>query len=218
MSAALNAPPGPVRRSLAEIRSVFRHEWRQLVYAPLSPVFLAGFLLVLMTCVLLIADFYSTDSASIDVMLTFLPWVALVFVPALAMRAWADEGDRSLELMLSLPIRVSSLVIGKWLAGGGLLLTGLVFTLPFAATIAYLGTPDWGVVLAGYCGAALLLLTFLALALLAAAAVREPVSGFIFGVGLLLVLMLAGWDVFARFLRAAADASLLDAMPLASPK
>jgi ABC-2 type transport system permease protein len=218
MSAALNAAPSPVRRSLAEIWSVFRHEWRQLVHAPLSPVFLAGFLLVLTTCVFLIADFYSTDSASIDVMLTFLPWVALVFVPALAMRAWADENDRSLELMLSLPIGASSLVIGKWLAGGALLLTGLAFTLPFAATIAYLGSPDWGVVLAGYCGAALLLLTFLALALLAAAAMREPVGGFILGVGLLLILMLAGWDVFSRFLRGGADASLLDAIQLASPK
>ncbi len=216
---AHHAPQAGVRGGLAEIRAVFRHEWRQLVYAPLSSVFLAAFLLALMACVFLIADFYSTDSATIDVLLTFLPWVALVFVPALAMRAWTEEpSDRSLELTLSLPMRTLSLVIGKWLAGSALLLTGLVLTIPFAATIAYLGSPDWGVVLSGYCGAALLLLTFLAVALFAAAAMREPVAGFIFGVGLLFILMLPGWDVFARLLGAHAGAGVLEAMPLISPK
>ena len=172
-----------------------------------------------MACVFLISDFYSTDSASIDVMLTFLPWVALVFVPALAMRAWTEEpSDRSLELILSLPVRTSSLVIGKWLAGGALLLTGLLLTSPFVATIAYLGSPDWGVVLSGYSGAALVLLMFFAVALLAAASMREPVGGFILGVGLLFVLMLPGWDVFTRLLRPNAVASVLEALPLVSPK
>ena len=217
--AAQTAPQAGVHGVLAEIWSVFRHEWRQLAYAPLSSVFLVAFLLALMACVFLIADFYSTDSASIDVMLTFLPWVALVFVPALAMRAWTEEpSDRSLELILSLPIRTSSLVVGKWLAGSAVLLTGLLLTAPFVATIAYLGSPDWGVALSGYCGAALLLSMFLAVALLAAAALREPVGGFVFGVALLVVLMLPGWDVFARLARGHAGASVLDAMPLISPK
>ena len=220
----MNAPAQTVPEAralgrLAEICAVARHEWRALAYAPLSPVFLSGFLLALMACVFLIADFYSTDSASIEVMLTFLPWVAMVFVPALAMRAWSGEpSDRSLELILSLPIRTSSLVVGKWLARGALLLTGLLFTAPLVATIAYLGSPDWGVVLAGYWGAALLLVTFLAVALLAAAAMREPVGGFVFGVALLFVLMLPGWDVFARLLRGQAGAGVLEAMPLISPK
>jgi ABC-2 type transport system permease protein len=220
MSAAAKlAPQARAPSRLAEICSLFRHEWRQLVYAPLSSLFLAAFLLALMACVFLIADFYSTDSASIDVMLTFLPWVALVFVPALAMRAWTGESsDRSLELILSLPLRTSSLVVGKWLAGSAVLLTGLLLTAPFVATIAYLGSPDWGVVLSGYGGAALLLLTFLAIALFAAAAMREPVGGFIFGVGLLFVLMLPGWDVFARVLRGHAGAGVLDTLPLVSPK
>jgi|EndMetStandDraft_8_1072994.scaffolds.fasta_scaffold10330_3 ABC-2 type transport system permease protein len=216
---AQTAPEARALGRLAEICAVARHEWRALAYAPLSPVFLSGFLLALMACVFLIADFYSTDSASIEVMLTFLPWVAMVFVPALAMRAWSGEpSDRSLELILSLPIRTSSLVVGKWLARGALLLTGLLLTAPFVATIGYLGSPDWGVVLAGYWGAALLLVTFLAVALLAAAAMREPVGGFVLGVALLFVLMLPGWDVFGRLLRGHAGAGVLEAMPLISPK
>src|SRR5262245_26695337 len=92
---AQTVPEARALGSLAEICAVARHEGRALAYAPLSPVFLTGFLLALMACVFLIADFYSTDSASIEVMLTFLPWVAMVFVPALAMRAWSRAPDRS---------------------------------------------------------------------------------------------------------------------------
>jgi ABC-2 type transport system permease protein len=201
------------------IVAMWRHEWRQLVYAPLTAVFLAGFSLALAACIFLIADFSSTDSASIDLLLTFLPWVALVFIPALAMRAWGDEpGNRAMELTLSLPLTGTAIVTGQWLAGGAVLLMAMFLTVPYVATIAYLGSPDWGVVIAGYCGAALVLLTFLAVALFVAALARDPVSAFVASLGLLFVLNLAGWDAFARFLHGQASATALDIIPLISPK
>ena len=86
---------------------VARQEWRQLVHTPLTALFQIWFLLALAICVFLIADFFSTDHAALDLQWTFLPWVALVMAPALAMRSFAENaGDRGLELAFSLPLPV----------------------------------------------------------------------------------------------------------------
>ncbi|MBA3998940.1 MAG: hypothetical protein C0466_17505, partial [Candidatus Accumulibacter sp.] len=141
--------------------AVFRHEWRMLTYAGMTPVFIGGFLLTLSAAVFLAGDFYSSDHTAADLLWTFLPWVAVVFVPALALGAFSDEpGNRSLELMLALPLPPGAVVAGKWAAGSALLLVTLAGTLPFVATLAYLGQPDWGALILGYLSAMLLLAGF----------------------------------------------------------
>ena len=137
--------------TLAGTGAVFRHELRLLLYQPLSYLFQLGFLAVLAASVFLIADFYATDEASIRLLLVFLPWVALILVPALAMRAWIeDHSDRSMELILTLPVSVGAVVLGKFLAGYLVLIVTLLFTLPLVATVYYLGEPDSGDLFAGY--------------------------------------------------------------------
>ena len=64
------------------ILGTFRHELRLLLFSPLSYLIQLGFLATLSAFVFLVADFYTTDEASIRTMLTFLPWVALILVPA----------------------------------------------------------------------------------------------------------------------------------------
>lgn len=199
--------------------AVLHHELRLLLYSPVTYVFQVAFLLALTACVFLIADFYATDEASPRLLRVFLPWVALLLVPALAMRAWFDEpGDRSLELMLTLPVRLPAMVTGKFLAGYCVLLITLAFTLPFVATLYFLGEPDTGVIAASYLAAAMLLGAYYAIALFAASLARDEVSSFIAGVILLFLLMLSGWDVFTRLLGEQVPATVLDIMTAASPK
>lgn len=198
---------------------MLRHELRSLLYAPLTYVFQVGFLAVLAVCTFLIADYYSTDEASIQPMLAFLPWVALILVPALAMRAWADEpSDRGIELMLTLPIALPALVAGKFLAGYVMLLATLLFTTPLAATAYYLGSPDPGVMASGYLAAALLLGAYYAISLFASSLAREPVGAFVIGVTLLFAVLLLGWDVFARLLHGRMPPTLIELLALYSPK
>lgn len=200
------------------VLAVARHEIRLLIHSPLTAIFQAGFLATLMACVFLVADFYSTDEASIQPMLVYLPWVALIFVPALAMRAWSDEhGDRSVELLLTLPMPVGAVVAGKFIAGYAVLLLTLLFTAPFAATVYYLGQPDGGVIVAGYLAAALLLAVYFAVALCAAALAREPVGAFVVGISALFALSLAGWDAFGRLLLARVPAGMVDWISALSP-
>lgn len=200
------------------VYAVLRHELRMLLYAPLSYLFLLGFLIALSACIFLVADFYATDEASIQLMLVFLPWVAMILVPALAMGMWPGQaGDRSAELSMTLPVGPAALVVGKFLAGYGVLLLALLFTLPFAGTVFYLGDPDPGVMAGGYLAAALLLGVYFAITLFCAAIMREPVGAFVLGLACLFALQLFGWDALGRVLRDAIPAGIVEFAALYSP-
>ena len=199
--------------------AVLRHEWRQYIYSPLTVIFLCVFTGILSASIFLVGDFFSTDDASLRLFSIFLPWVCLVLVPALAMRAWGDEtADSNLELSFSLPVPVRHLVAGKFFAGSAVLLIALACTVPFPLTLAYLGEPDTGVLIAAYFAAALFLMTCFAICLFAAALVRDEISAFVLGLALLLILMLAGWDVAATISKGALPAFLETAMVSLSPK
>ena len=199
--------------------AVFRHEWRMLAYAGMTPVFIGGFLLTLSATVFLAGDFYSNDHTAADLLWTFLPWVAVVFVPALAMGAFSDEpGNRSLELMLALPLPPGAVVAGKWAAGSAILLVTLAGTFPFVATLAYLGQPDWGALILGYLSAMLLLAGFYALATLASALTRDMAGGYVLGLVALLAILLAGWDATLRSTQGTTVAPVLAFLSSLSPK
>lgn len=212
--------PWPWQRGWRQsVRAVYRHEWRLLAHAPMTPVFLGGLLVTLAALVFVAGDFYATDRASVELQWTFLPWAALVFVPALAMRAFADDtGERGLELMQAMPLSAGAIVTGTWAAGTAMLLVGLAGTAPFVATVAYLGSPDWGALLGGYVGAALLLAAFYALALLAAALVRDMAAAYVLGLLLVLAALLAGWDVAQRQFDGPLGSMLLAPLAALSPK
>jgi ABC-2 type transport system permease protein len=215
-----NAPARATRRAsiTCGVGAVFRHEFRQFAYSPLTYIFQFGFLGALAACIFLVADFYATDEATIRLLLVFLPWIGLGLVPALAMRAWSEgSGDRSIELTLTLPIPLVAVVIGKFLAGHVVLLITLTFTTPFVATLYYLGQPDPGVIAAGYLSVALLLGAYYGFCLFAAALIREPIGAFIVGVAGLSAFALFGWDTLGRLVAARLPLVVIDSLTLLSP-
>ncbi len=201
------------------LAAVARHETRLLANAPMTPIFLGGFLLTLAALVFVAGDFYASDHASAGLLWTFLPWAAVVFVPALAMRAFAEEqGDRSTELMLTLPVDPGAVTGGKWLAGSGMLVFALAGTLPFVATIAYLGDPDWGALAGGYLGAAMMLSAFFAVALFAASLTRDAAGGYVLGLIALFAILVSGWDTAMRAVQGTPLQIAAAALAAVSPK
>lgn len=216
-------PPATLAAGTATWRrmaaAVFRHELRALAHAPMTPVLLAGFLLALMAGVFTVGEFYASDRTAADLLWTFLPWAAVVFVPALAMRAYVDDqGDRSLELVRALPLDDSAVVAGKWAAGVVLLATMLAGTAPFVATLAYIGDPDWGALAVGMAGALMLLAALLALAHAAAAWTRDQTGGYVAGVTVLLAVLLAATEGVQRQLAGTPLAIAAEAFAALGPK
>ena len=187
--------PGFVRRTAA----VMRHEVRLAFHSPMSYVLALGFVLGMNIAIFAVGEFLSTNEASVRLFTLFLPWVAIVFVPALAMRAWsAGHDDRGLEFAMSLPLGDGALVTGKFLAGLVVLVFVLALAAVFPATVMYLGEPDPGATAGAWLAALLLLAAFHAVALGAAAMTVDATAAFVAGACALFALVMAGTDGIAR--------------------
>ena len=184
--------PGSVRGALA----VMRHEVRLAFHSPMSYVLALGFALSMSVAIFVAGEFLSTDEASPRLFALFLPWAAVVFVPALAMRAWsAGPEDRGLEFAMSLPLGDGALVTGKFLAGLVVLGFVLLLTTAFPATVAWLGEPDPGAMAGAYLVGFALLAAFYAVALAAAAVTADATAAFVAGACVLF--SCSGWSCSA---------------------
>ena len=91
------------------------------------------------------------------------------------MRLWAEERKSgTIELFLTLPIRMTEAVVGKFLAAWGFAGIALALTFPFWITVNFLGSPDNGVILASYIGSWLMAGAFLAIGAGALGGDQEP--------------------------------------------
>ena len=98
-------------------------------------------------------------------------WLSLIFVfalPALTMGLLAEEKRTgSIELLITMPVTESQVIIGKFLGVLGLFVIILLITLAYPISISTLGTLDWGPVLSGYLGLLLQGAALLAIGLMA---------------------------------------------------
>src|SRR2546422_6785018 len=97
--------------------------------------------------------------ASLRPMFDFLPWVLLFLVPAVTMRALAEDArSGTLEVVLAQPINELELLLGKYVGQVLFLWLALAITLPIPLGLALGPRPQVGILIAQYVGAALLLL------------------------------------------------------------
>ncbi|MEY4460390.1 MAG: gliding motility-associated transporter substrate-binding protein GldG, partial [Bacteroidota bacterium] len=128
------------------------------------------------------------------------PWVFLFLVPALAMRMLAEERRAgTLDWLRAKPLTTWNIVVGKWLAGMGLLGLALLPTLLYAASLYVLGNPvgnlDLGSTAGSYLGLFILGGSYLAISLLFSASTDNSIVAFVGGAAGSLALY-AGFDAF----------------------
>ncbi len=174
---------------VACVKTTFKHEFQKCAYTLSTLVFLAAFLFFLNFCIFIVGDFLDSNLATLSLQWKFLPWLSIIFLPALAMQAFRGYLRGSGDLILSYPIPSYSIIIGKWLAGVTLILFVLILTVPFALTVETLGELDWGIAFAGYLSAFLAMSLFYSIALLAAAICKDEISSFLLGVSCILLLL-----------------------------
>ena len=157
--------------------AVFKREMRSAFESPIAYVTIALFVLVLDGLFFFIGfpigrvplpGLWEGGQASLIVLFTWLPLLLAFLIPALTMRAWAEERRSGTEeLLLTYPLRTGEVVAGKFLAAWALVVLLVALSvLPVAATVASLGPLDWSTVWVGLVGAALLGAGYVAVALL----------------------------------------------------
>ena len=182
-----------MNKTLNHIGIVFRKELSGYFASPVGYVFIIFYLLVSNSFFFFIQDFFRAGQASMRGYFMVLPWMFLFFVPAITMRLWAEEKKTgTLELLLTLPLRETEVVLGKFLASFVFLAITLACSVTIPVTIGILGRPDWGVIAASYAGALLLGAAYLAIGLWVSSLTENQVVAFIVSITIIFVLLSVG--------------------------
>lgn len=191
--------------------AIFRRELRGYFATPLAYVFIVIFLLLAGVLTFFVGNFFERGQADLQPFFTFHPWLYLVLIPALSMRLWAEERrSGTIELFLTLPIRLSEAVIGKFLVAWCFAGIALLLTFPFWITVNVLGDPDNGIILAGYLASWLMAGAVLAIGAAVSAATKNQVIAFV--VTAALVLAVAGTPVVLGLLQGWASSGVIRAV------
>ena len=72
------------------------------------------------------------------------PWIFIFLIPAISMRTFADEKRMgTMEILLTKPIKLWELILGKYLGVLLLVVLAIIPTLLYVWTIGALGRPEW---------------------------------------------------------------------------
>lgn len=179
--------------------------------SPVAYVFLVIFLLLAGFFTFTTGQFFERGEASLGAFFGWHPWLYLVLVPAVGMRLWAEERRAgTLELLMTMPITPWQAIAGKFLASWLFLALALALTFPVAVTANVLGSPDNGMIVAGYLGSLLLAGAYLAVTCMTSAMTRNQVVAFILSVVVCLFLIIAGFNPVTDLLARWASPAVID--------
>ncbi len=98
-------------------------------------------------------EFFAQNEASLDQLTQWFPQLLIFIIPAITMSIWADERKLGTdELLFTLPGSDWEILLGKYLAGLFTYTVVLVFSLSHALVLAWIGSPDWGVIASTFIG------------------------------------------------------------------
>src|SRR5262245_40811463 len=165
------------------IKAILKRELGSYCTSPIAYVFLVIFLLLAGFFTFTVGNFFERGEASLVSFFTWHPWLYLFLVPAVGMRLWSEERRLgTMELLLTMPLTTWQAIIGKFLASWLFLALALVLTFPVWITVNWLGSPDNGIILAGYAGSLFLAGSYLAISCMTSALTRNQVISFILSV------------------------------------
>ncbi len=165
---------------MAQTLHIFAKELGDYFVSPIAYIVICIFLLI--TGWFFFATFFITDQASLRSYFAMLPLVFPFVIPAVTMRQFAEELHiGSLEMLLTLPVRLTHVIMGKFLACTAFVGLMLVPTLSYAVWASFMGDLDWGPVAGGFLGALILGAAYAAVGIFASTLTKNQIVAFIVG-------------------------------------
>ena len=177
--------------------AIFRKEINAFFASLIGYVVIAVFLIVMGLFLFVFPDtsLINYGYATLGPFFTLAPNVLLFIIPAICMRAFAEERQTgSVELLVTRPLRDIEIVMGKFLACLTLVVIALLPTLLYYFSVYQLGEPvgniDAGGTIGSYLGLLFLSMAFVAIGLLASSLTTNQIVSF------LLALAITFWAYF----------------------
>jgi len=167
--------------------AIARKELGAYFGSPMALIFVGAFLVITLFAFFWGETFFARNIADVRPLFKWMPILLIFLVGALTMRQWSEEQRAgTLEVLLTLPVRRTALVWGKFMAVMMLVTLSLALTLFLPISVSILGNLDWGPVVGGYLAAILMASAYTAIGLFISSRTDNQI------VALLLTILLGG--------------------------
>lgn len=117
----------------------------------------------------------------------------MFLIPMITMRLFAEERKtKTDQLLLTCPVSITSIVMGKYLAALAVIAVGLMFTLPYPIILIKYGNADIWVILGNYLGFTLALSAFISIGIFISSLTESQVIAAVVSYTVLIGLWLVG--------------------------
>ncbi|MGB9707184.1 MAG: ABC transporter permease [Microgenomates group bacterium] len=181
------------------MKALFKKEISYYLNNPLGYIILILF--AIFANFLFVKDIFVLGSASMRSFFGILPWLFLVFIPSLSMRIFSEEKRiNTIEVLLTLPVSETQIVLAKFFALLTLATISLVLTLSLPISLYFLTKINLIEILVGYFGSLLLAAAFISLSMFFSNTSKNQVVAFLLSVLTIFFLLVLSTDYFSSVL------------------
>jgi|YelNatPaOPRAMG01_1025707.scaffolds.fasta_scaffold02615_2 ABC-2 type transport system permease protein len=138
---------------MSSIGAMMKRELRSIFNSPIAYAIVIFAIVFTAAWLFFVQQFFAQNEATLRNYFGIFPTVFVILIPSLTMRSWAEEKKLGTdELLMTLPVPDSTLVLGKFLSGLVLLVLILLLTVPVPLTVLPFGFFDYGQIIGEYLG------------------------------------------------------------------
>lgn len=172
--------------------AIFSKEFKSYFYSATGYVFMGVFLFI---CGLFFANYnIIPGSPAYSSVLSSITFIFLLLVPIITMKLLAEEKHQKTDqLLLTSPLSVSEIVIGKYLASVALFFVTLAITFIYPMILSQFGKLPVGEIVATYIGFSLMGAAFISVGVFVSSLTENQVVAAVASFGVLLLIWILDW-------------------------
>lgn len=172
---------------------------KELKYYLNNPIgYIIAVLFAVFANFLFVKDIFVVGSASMRSFFSLLPWLFLIFVPALTMRIVSEERkNNTIEVLLTLPVSEIQIVLSKFFALCTLIGLALLLTMGLPISLLFLTKLYIPEIVVSYFGSLLLAGACISVTMFFSSQTKNQVVAFLASVIALFILLVLGTDFMA---------------------
>lgn len=169
------------------MKAIFKREFKAYFKSPIGFVFLAAFFAYASLMFVFI-----NLNGQMTLMKYFFENISLIFIfviPVLTMRTFAEERkSKTDQLLLTAPVKVTDIVLGKFFAAAAVLLVAVVATMFYVVVLKCYGEPVFSEIFIGYLGLFLMGTFFISIGLFLSSLTQSQVIAAVSTLGIIFFL------------------------------
>jgi ABC-2 type transport system permease protein len=172
------------------MKAIFLKEVKSYFYSPMAYILIGLFMLL--TSVFFFPNL-AYQNGDFNSVLSTMGFILLFIIPVLTMRILAEDRKSGTEvLLITSPVSITSVVVGKFLASYLVFIVMTVITFIYPIVLLAFGGQITTQLIGGYFGFLLLGATFVAVGIFASSLTENQVVAVVIGFVMLLIMWLAG--------------------------